>query len=126
MDDAYGEIKRMFVRPEARGKGIGGQILMALEHRKIVLWMDLGIMETGYVKGEILDSVTKIIAFRDEHGYIPLRVAYVHPKINELPSLTGSPVKLDLISILSTFTEEFLSVIMLIENNFELNTVRPT
>ena len=99
------------------------QLSMALMHRKIILWIDLGILETGYVKGEILDSVTKIIKFRDENGYIPLKVEYIHPKSSDLPPLEASQVKLDLVNILGTLSEEFLSAIQLIENNFKLTTV---
>ena len=104
------------------------QLLMSLIHRKIVLWMDLGILETGYVKGEILNLVTKIVAFRDEHGYTPVKVDYVHPKKpSELPDIHATaPAKFDLAGVVTTFTEEFLTMVALVENNFKLTTVRLT
>ena len=80
------------------------QLLMGLIHRKIVLWMDLGILETGYVKGEILDSVRKIIDFRDAHGYIPTKIEYTHPKKPEFPSIESPVVKFDVVSLVNTFT----------------------
>ena len=53
--------------------------------------MDLDILETGYVKGDILEAVQNIIAFKNKHGYIPVRVEYIHPKkSSELPTINES------------------------------------
>lgn len=60
MPEGYGEIKRMYVRPQARGKGIGGQILMALE---LHLWerkIPLARLETGVANPEALSLYAKL------------------------------------------------------------------
>ena len=56
------------------------QAFKALLYRKIVLWMDLDILDTGYVKGDILEAVQNLVAFKNKHGYIPTRLEYTHPK----------------------------------------------
>lgn len=60
MPEGYGEIKRMYVAPAARGKGIGGQILFALEQH--LLAHDLGIarLETGVENTEALGLYRKL------------------------------------------------------------------
>ena len=106
------------------------QAFKALLYRKIVLWMDLDILETGYVKGDILEAVQNIIAFKNKHGYIPVRVEYIHPKkSSELPTINESGranPALNLANSFESFTEEFQSMVSLIENNFQLKTVKPT
>ena len=107
------------------------QAFKALLYRKIVLWMDLDILDTGYVKGEILEAVQNIFAFKNKHGYVPTKVEYVHPKRpSELPPLNDPsykpPVPLNLTSLFESFTSEYTNIISLIENNFQLKSVRPT
>lgn len=87
--------------------------------------MDLDILDTGYVKGDILEAVQNLVAFKNKHGYIPTRLEYTHPKkaselpqINE-PSAKPTPV-LNLVNLLESFTEEFQSIVGLVENNFQL------
>lgn len=50
----YGEIKRMMVAPQARGRGIGRMILAELERRAIALGMDRLLLETGIRQPEAL------------------------------------------------------------------------
>ncbi|CAG9311364.1 unnamed protein product [Blepharisma stoltei] len=105
-------------------ENLTSQIFKSMMHRKIVLWMDLNILETGYVKGEILDIVQNIVDYKNEHGYIPAKIDYVHPKISqELPQINSSPkAKVNFIQTLTAFTDEFQTMIRMIENNFQLNT----
>lgn len=44
---AYGEIKRMVVDPARRGRGIGRQLLQALEQRLAARGVGLALLETG-------------------------------------------------------------------------------
>ena len=44
---AYGEIKRMFVHPSARGQRTGQRILQALEERLKADGLNLALLETG-------------------------------------------------------------------------------
>ena len=60
MPGGYGEIKRMYVRPEARGKGIGGQILMALELFLEEREIGLARLETGVANPEALSLYAKL------------------------------------------------------------------
>ncbi|MGR3983890.1 MAG: GNAT family N-acetyltransferase [Gammaproteobacteria bacterium] len=46
-DCAYGEIKRMFVRREARGRGVSKKILASLELHAIDMQVDALRLETG-------------------------------------------------------------------------------
>ena len=89
--------------------------------------MDLDILDTGYVKGDILEAVQNIITFKNKHGYIPTRLEYIHPKksselppIND-PSYKPSPV-LKLANLIESFSEEYHSIIGLVENNFQLKS----
>lgn len=103
------------------------QTVKALLYRKIVLWMDLDVLDTGYVKGEILEAVQGLISYKNKHGYLPVKTEYVHPKrSSELPPINETQTKqsLNLMSIIETFSEEFESIVSLIENNFKLKTVR--
>lgn len=47
IDDTRGEIKRMYVRPSARGRGVGRAILLALEDRARAFGYDRVWLETG-------------------------------------------------------------------------------
>lgn len=105
------------------------QALKALLYRKIILWMDLDILEAGYVKGDILEAVQNIFAFKTKHGYLPTKTEYVHPKrASELPPINDPSVKplpvLNIANLFESLTDEFASIISLIENNFQLKNVR--
>jgi len=51
---AYGEIKRMYTRPEARGLGIGRRLLAFLEGEAQARGRTLFWLETGYLQAEAL------------------------------------------------------------------------
>ena len=46
-EPGVGEIKRMYVRPQARGRGIGKALLAALEAEAAALFADRVVLETG-------------------------------------------------------------------------------
>jgi putative acetyltransferase len=50
----HGEIKRMYTRPEARGRRIGAQVLQLLEDRARERGCTLFRLETGYLQAEAL------------------------------------------------------------------------
>ncbi len=52
--DGRGELKRVFVRPEARGHGVGRQILDALEHAASMEGVRHLLIETGVAFVEAL------------------------------------------------------------------------
>ena len=91
--------------------------------------MDLDILDTGYVKGDILEAVQHIVAFKNKHGYIPVKTEYIHPKRpSELPPINDPsykpPVIMNLAGLFESFTDEFQSIVGLIENNFKLKNVK--
>ena len=51
---AYGEIKRMYTRPEARGQRIGARVLQFLEDQARERGCMLFRLETGYLQAEAL------------------------------------------------------------------------
>lgn len=53
-DDEMVEIKRMFVRPESRGKGIASEILRVLEKWATELNFTASILETGFKQPEAI------------------------------------------------------------------------
>ena len=53
-DDPYGEIKRMYVRPEYRGLGFGRQILEHLAEHARTQGLTLLRLETGVHQGEAI------------------------------------------------------------------------
>jgi putative acetyltransferase len=63
LNHAYGEVKRMYVRPEARGLGIARQIIDALESAAQVRGCRTLMLETGPYQAEAL-------AFYARQGYV--------------------------------------------------------
>jgi hypothetical protein len=103
------------------------QIIYAYLHKKIVLWMDLGIKTDEYVKGEILEATNKILDYANTHGYVPTKPDYIHPKSildTNSPELSKKKSELpQLLPQLHSFTEAYQGIIELIENNFNLSSV---
>lgn len=60
--DAYGEVKRMYVKPEGRGQGVAGQIIDALERAAHDRGCSDLKLETGPYQAEAL-------AFYGKQGY---------------------------------------------------------
>ena len=54
MKPAYGEIKRVFVRPEARGQGLARRLMNALEAKAIEYGARTFLLETGPLQAEAL------------------------------------------------------------------------
>ncbi|MEO8187770.1 MAG: GNAT family N-acetyltransferase [Burkholderiaceae bacterium] len=50
----YAEVKRMFVAPDARGRGVGRQILRCIEERAVLEGLTLSRLETGIHQPEAL------------------------------------------------------------------------
>jgi len=73
--DQAGEIKRMYVKPEARGQGIAERLLKALEEYAA---------EAGYraLYLDTKDDLTTAIRFYQRHGYEPCE------RYNENPQAT--------------------------------------
>lgn len=73
--DRAGEIKRMYVKPEARGQGIAERLLKALEEYAV---------EAGYqaLYLDTKDDLTTAIRFYRQHGYHPCE------RYNENPQAT--------------------------------------
>lgn len=59
---SHGEIKRMFVRPAARGQGLAGQLLQVLEREAIARGCPQLLLETGPRQPEA-------IAFYESQGF---------------------------------------------------------
>ncbi|SFH80082.1 GNAT family N-acetyltransferase [Bradyrhizobium sp. Gha] len=55
----YGEIKRMFVDPKARGEGVGRQLLEEIERRAMVLGLPVLRLETGVRQPEAISLYRK-------------------------------------------------------------------
>lgn len=53
-DETRGELKRMYVRPEARGRGLGRQLLVALEAEAVRLGYKGLVLETGEQQREAI------------------------------------------------------------------------
>jgi putative acetyltransferase len=64
IDETSGEIKRMYVRPRFRGKGIGRAILLALEAEARANGIARLVLETGVDQPEAL-------ALYERHQYVP-------------------------------------------------------
>jgi putative acetyltransferase len=54
IEDGYGEVKRMFVAPSARGQGLGRQILASIEARAALEGVGVLRLETGTRQAEAL------------------------------------------------------------------------
>ncbi|APQ11249.1 GNAT family N-acetyltransferase [Pseudomonas oryzihabitans] len=54
LHDGYGEIKRMYVRPAGRGRGLGGRLLAELEREAVTRGSELARLETGPYQPEAL------------------------------------------------------------------------
>lgn len=52
LEPGVGEIKRMYVRPGARGRGIASALLAALEAEASALYLERIVLETGERQGE--------------------------------------------------------------------------
>jgi putative acetyltransferase len=59
MEERTGEIKRMFVRPEERGQGLGRAILTALETEARALGITRLVLETGPRQPEAIALYTR-------------------------------------------------------------------
>lgn len=62
--DGYGEIKRMFVNPKARGAGAGRRLLEELERRAVALGLPVLRLETGVRQPEAV-SLYRTHGFRE-------------------------------------------------------------
>ncbi|CAG9310716.1 unnamed protein product [Blepharisma stoltei] len=93
------------------------QIIYSLLHKKIVLWMDLGIQQEEYVKGEVLVATQSILKYQEENGHIPTKIEYKHPR-NTSEEETGYVP--NLLSSITAFSEEFMSISRMLENSFSL------
>lgn len=54
LSSEYGEIKRMFVSPSVRGRGVGKQLLGFLEDRAKAKGCTHFVLETGYLQNEAI------------------------------------------------------------------------
>lgn len=61
--EAYGEVKRMYVSPPARGSGAASAIIQALEAASLSRGCNVLMLETGPYQAEAL-------AFYAKHGYV--------------------------------------------------------
>lgn len=64
-EDGEYEIKRMYVRPEARGQGLGDRLLAEIEERARALGATRVKLETGTAQPEA-------IAVYERNGYVPI------------------------------------------------------
>lgn len=65
VDDDTVEIKRMYVVPETRGRGVGRQLLQVLEARARELGFERIVLETGREQPEAIALYTR-------HGFTPV------------------------------------------------------
>jgi putative acetyltransferase len=63
LESAYGELKRMFVRPEHRGQGVAAKVLAFLENTAVARGCKKFALETGISQPEAL-------AFYARAGYV--------------------------------------------------------
>jgi putative acetyltransferase len=69
---AYGEVKRMFVHPDARGQRIAQRVLQALEERLKAAGVTLALLETGRDQHEA-------VRLYERCGYVPRGVFGGYP-----------------------------------------------
>ena len=62
--DGYGEIKSMFVDPDARGQGVADAILRSLED----LAREKGLLEMRLETGDVLHAAIRLY---ERHGFVP-------------------------------------------------------
>lgn len=79
LDEATAELKRMYVRPSHRGRGVGGAILAALEAEARKLGVKRVVLETGVRQHEALAmyrgaGYVTIEPYADEYFDSPLSV----------------------------------------------------
>jgi putative acetyltransferase len=79
LDDATAELKRMYVRPTHRGRGVGGAILDALEAEARKLGVRRVVLETGVRQHEALAmygraGYARCEPYADEYFDSPLSV----------------------------------------------------
>jgi len=65
IEDGVGELKRMYVRPEARGRRVGAMILTALETAARGLGCHRLVLETGARQNEAMSLYLR-------HGFAPI------------------------------------------------------
>jgi GNAT superfamily N-acetyltransferase len=75
LQEGVGEIKRMWVAPAARGRGLGSALLGAVEQRALLLGFDAVRLDTH-------DGLTAAIALYADHGYREI------PAYNDNPDAT--------------------------------------
>jgi ribosomal protein S18 acetylase RimI-like enzyme len=63
LDDERGEIKRMWVAPEARGQGLAGQLLARLEEEIVSAGRRVALLDTN-------SSLTKAVGLYESRGYV--------------------------------------------------------
>jgi putative acetyltransferase len=64
LDEGYGELKRMFVPPESRGRGLGAALLAFLEQQALARGATLLRLETGIRQPEAIRLYARF-------GYVP-------------------------------------------------------
>lgn len=64
-DATTAEVKHMFVRPSHRGRGIGAQILAAVEQHARSLGMTRAVLDTN-------DCLTEAVALYERSGYVAI------------------------------------------------------
>jgi GNAT superfamily N-acetyltransferase len=72
LDDGVAEIKRMFVRPPARSRGLAGALLEALEDQARSLGYDRARLDTGPKQAHAITLYTRA-------GYLPVEPYNVNP-----------------------------------------------
>ena len=91
VDDATGEIKRMWVHPELRGVGIGQRMLRHLEDRARQLGHGRAILDTN-------STLVEAITMYEHAGYVPIERyndnPYAARSVRQGPALTETPPRI--------------------------------
>lgn len=88
LNDTYGEVKRMYVRPSVRGQGVALQVILALETGAYEAGCSTLMLETGPYQAAAL-------AFYGRQGYVqrgPFGSYVAHPLSVFMEKSLGSPV----------------------------------